>query len=58
MTQEVKNESKAATEYDKIIAQTAKEYRPRLKPLSKNQLINIIVELSAYVAILKSKNKE
>jgi len=55
---EQKKEPKAINEYDKLIAETAKEYRPRLKPLSKNQLINIIVELSTHVAILKTKNKE
>lgn len=58
MKEEKENMTKANNEYDKLIAETAKEYRPRLKPLSKNQLINIIVELSTHVAILKTKNKE
>lgn len=39
--------------YEKVLKDIKKQYKPRLKNLSKNELIDIVVELSAHSAVMK-----
>lgn len=45
-------------EYKVLIANIKKTYKPKLKNLSKNNLINIIVEMSAKLAMHKQPLSE
>jgi ERCC4-related helicase len=45
-------------EYNEILEKIKKAYKPRLKSMSKGQLISIIVELSTQIAMYKASTTE
>jgi hypothetical protein len=44
--------------YEETLEEIKKVYKPRLKNLSKNKLIDMVVEMSAHIAALKQKSDE
>lgn len=44
--------------YEQTLDEIKKAYKPRLKNLNKNKLIDMIVEMSAHIAVLKQKSDE
>lgn len=52
----VNSEEQSDHLYEKTLDQVKKVYKPRLKNLSKNKLIDMIVEMSTHIAALKQQN--
>jgi hypothetical protein len=49
------NESQKDEAYEKVLQEIRKVYKPKLKSMTKNQLINLVVEMSAQTAALKTQ---
>lgn len=47
------SEAEAFEQYNVLLEKIRAEYKPRLKSLSKNDLIKMVVELSTHIALLK-----
>ena len=41
--------------YEEVLEKIRQVYKPKLKSMTKNQLINLVVEMSAQVAALKTQ---
>ena len=48
----------AVEQHEKLVARIRDEYKPRLKAMSKNQLINMVIELSTHISIFKEYAQE
>lgn len=55
MSNEETEQDKKTEYYNEILALVKKTHKPRLKPLSKNNLIGIIVELTAISIMLQNQ---
>jgi hypothetical protein len=49
------NESQKDEAYEKVLEKIKQVYKPKLKGMTKNQLINLVVEMSAQTAALKTQ---
>ena len=59
MSEETENTEMSHEEFYKtVLNEIKKEYKPRLKKMSKNELINISVELCTQVALYKEQLKQ
>jgi hypothetical protein len=52
------NEEQQDLLYEKTLEEIKKVYKPRLKNLTKNKLIDMIIEMSAHISALKQKSDE